>query len=132
MAGYCPDVDDIIWLDFLQPVANEQAGRRPALVLSPRVFNKLTGRCIACPITRRDRDWSFHVLIPDGCEISGVVSWCKPINYAAPHGNSADRNLYAKLRPAFLTKCEQDSNRCFRFNRAVELWPAFYLGGFGR
>jgi mRNA-degrading endonuclease toxin of MazEF toxin-antitoxin module len=37
------------------------------------VFNQLTGRCIACPITRRDRDWSFHVPIPDGCEISGVV-----------------------------------------------------------
>ena len=44
-----------------------------ALVLSPRIFNELTGRCIACPITRRDRDWSFHVPIPDGHEISGVV-----------------------------------------------------------
>ena len=73
MAAYCPNEGDIIWLDFLQPVANEQAGRRPALVLSPHVFNELTGRCIACPITRRDRDWSFHVSIPDGYEISGVV-----------------------------------------------------------
>jgi mRNA interferase MazF len=73
VAAYCPDVGDIIWLDFLQSVANEQAGRRPALVLSPRVFNELTGRCIACPITGRDRDWSFHVPIPDGHEISGVV-----------------------------------------------------------
>ena len=73
VAAYCPDVGDIIWLDFLQSVANEQAGRRPALVLSPRVFNELTGRCIACPITRRDRDWSFHVSIPDGDEISGDV-----------------------------------------------------------
>jgi mRNA interferase MazF len=70
---YCPDVGDLIWLDFLKPVANEQAGRRPALVLSPRPFNALTGRCIACPITRRDRDWAFHVPIPEGHEISGVV-----------------------------------------------------------
>ena len=68
-----PDAGDIIWLDFLQPVANEQAGRGPALVLSPRIFNELTGRCIACPITRGDRDWSFHVSIPDGHEITGVV-----------------------------------------------------------
>ena len=68
-----PDAGDIIWLDFLQPVANEQAGRRPALVLSPHIFNELTGRCIACPITRGDRDWSFHVSIPDGHEITGVV-----------------------------------------------------------
>jgi mRNA interferase MazF len=62
-----PDAGDIIWLDFLQPVANEQAGRRPALVLSPRIFNELN------PITRGDRDWSFHVSIPDGYEITGVV-----------------------------------------------------------
>ena len=73
MAAYCPDTGDIIWLDFLQSVANEQAGRRPALVLSPLVFNQLTGRCIACPITRWDRDWSFHVALPEGEEISGVV-----------------------------------------------------------
>ena len=52
VAAYCPDTGDIIWLDFLQSVANEQAGRRSALVLSPRAFNELTGRCIACPITR--------------------------------------------------------------------------------
>jgi mRNA interferase MazF len=71
--AYCPDTGDIIWLDFLQAIANEQAGRRPALVLSPLAFNELTGRCIACPITRRDRDWSFHVAIPDSIKISGVV-----------------------------------------------------------
>ena len=73
VAGYCPNSGDIIWLDFLQPVGNEQAGRRPALVLSPRAFNELTGRCIACTITSRDRDWSFHVAIPDGHEVRGVV-----------------------------------------------------------
>ncbi len=73
VAAYCPETGDIIWLDFLQSVANEQAGRRPALVLSPRAFNELTGRCMACPVTRRDRDWSFHVPIPEGNEISGVI-----------------------------------------------------------
>ena len=73
MAAYCPDVGDVIWLDFLQSVTNEQAGRRPALVLSPLAFNELTGRCIACPITRRDRNWSFQVALPDSDEISGVV-----------------------------------------------------------
>ena len=75
VAAYCPDVGDIIWFDFLQPVGNEQAGRRPALVLSPRAFNKLTGRCVACPITRRDRAWTFHVLIPDGQKVGGVVQF---------------------------------------------------------
>ena len=73
MAAYCPDCGDIIWLDFLLPVGNEQGGRRPALVLSPRRFNEMTGRCIACPITRRDREWSLQVALPDGHLISGVV-----------------------------------------------------------
>lgn len=73
MAAYCPEAGDIIWLDFLQAIANEQAGRRPALVLSPRLFNELTGRCVACPITRRGRDWSFHVATTDVDEVQGVV-----------------------------------------------------------
>jgi mRNA interferase MazF len=73
VTAYCPDAGDIISLNFLQSVANEQAGRRPSLVLSPRAFNQLTGRCMACPITRPDRDWSFHVAIPESDEISGVV-----------------------------------------------------------
>jgi mRNA interferase MazF len=73
VAAYCPDAGDIIWLDFMQPVANEANGRRPALVLSPHVFNELAGRCVVCPITRSDRDWSFHVPMPVGHEISGVV-----------------------------------------------------------
>jgi mRNA interferase MazF len=73
LAAFCPDDGDIVWLDFLQAVANEQAGRRPALVLSPRAFNQLTGRCIACPITRRDRDWSFHVAMTGTDDVQGAV-----------------------------------------------------------
>ena len=73
LVAYCPEAGDIIWLDFLQAIGNEQAGRRPALVLSPRAFNELTGRCVACPITRRDRDWSFHVAITGIDDVQGVV-----------------------------------------------------------
>jgi mRNA interferase MazF len=73
LTAYCPDVGDIIWLDFVQAIANEQAGRRPALVLSPRAFNELTGRCVACPITRRDRDWNFHVAITGLDDVQGVI-----------------------------------------------------------
>ena len=109
-----PDAGDIIWLDFLQPVANEPAGRRPALVLSPRIFNELTGRCIACPITRGDRDWSFHVSIPDGHEITGVVQ--------ADQLRSAS---WEQRGSRFICKApakyEQGSSRCSRFNRAAEL-----------
>jgi mRNA interferase MazF len=109
VAAYCPDTGDIIWLDFLQSVANEQAGRRPALVISPLAFNSLTGRCIACPITRRDLDWSFHVPLPDARR-SAALS--KPINCEAPRGSSADRvckapagvldEIRARLKPLLL------------------------------
>jgi mRNA interferase MazF len=73
VAGYCPAAGDIVWLDFPQPFGNEQGGRRPALVLSPRAFNELTGRCMVCPITRRDRDWSLQVALPESPEVTGVV-----------------------------------------------------------
>jgi mRNA interferase MazF len=73
VTAYCPDSGDVIWLDFLDPVGNEQGGRRPALVLSPRSFNQLTGRCMACPITSHDRDWALEVAIPKGYDIIGVV-----------------------------------------------------------
>jgi mRNA interferase MazF len=108
VAAYCPETGDIIWLDFMQAVANEQAGRRPALVLSPLAFNELTGRCIACPITRRDRDWSFHVAIPDNDEISGVVqtdqlrsaSWAqRGSRFICKAPTSVLDEVQARLRP---------------------------------
>lgn len=81
MAAYCPDAGDIIWLDFLQSVANEQAGRRPALVLSPRAFNELTGRCIA---------WEPPSPMPDDTHYSpwsalpGRMIWMPPISQLPP------------------------------------------------
>ena len=108
MAAYCPEVGDIIWLDFLQGIANEQAGRRPALVLSPRAFNELTGRCVACPITRRDRDWSFQVLIAGIDDIQGVVqadqlrsiSWAKRgSRFICTAPTTVLEEVRAKLKP---------------------------------
>jgi mRNA-degrading endonuclease toxin of MazEF toxin-antitoxin module len=91
LTAYGPDVGDIIWLDFLQSIANEQAGRRPALVLSPRVFNELTGQCVACPITRRDRGVS---MLPLPASTMSKASF-KPISCAACPGKSADHVLSA-------------------------------------
>jgi mRNA interferase MazF len=73
VTGYCPDVGDIIWVDFDPQKGREQAGRRPAIVLTPRSYNELTTLCMACPITSRSRGWRFEVAIPDGYPISGVV-----------------------------------------------------------
>ena len=49
--GYVPDRGDAIWLDFDPPAGREQAGRRPAIVLSPAAYNVKSGLAIICPVT---------------------------------------------------------------------------------
>ncbi len=66
----CPERGDIIWLDFDPQVGHEQAGRRPALVLSHRDYNVKTGLAIVCPMTTRvDKPWPFYVALDEGSAI---------------------------------------------------------------
>jgi mRNA interferase MazF len=68
-----PDVGDIAWVD-LDPVrGTEQAGRRPALVLSDKAYHEVSRRAMVCPITSKMRDWPFDVALPSGLHTSGVV-----------------------------------------------------------
>ncbi|MHB0978792.1 MAG: type II toxin-antitoxin system PemK/MazF family toxin [Thermoleophilia bacterium] len=73
MGAYVPRKGDFVALAFDPQSGHEQRGRRPALVISNDLFNKHTGLCIACPVTSTRRDYPFHVPIPDGHEVSGVV-----------------------------------------------------------
>jgi len=73
VAAYVPRKGDFVALSFDPQTGHEQRGRRPALVVSNDLFNKHTGLCIACPITNARRDYPFHVSLPDGCEVTGVV-----------------------------------------------------------
>lgn len=68
-----PRRGDIVWLDFSPQSGHEQAGRRPALVLSEDNYNFTTGLCIACPITGRAKGYPFEVQVPTGLPVSGVV-----------------------------------------------------------
>lgn len=70
--AYIPALGDIIWLNFDPQVGREQAGKRPALVLSPQSYNKLIGLAIVCPITKRVKGYPFEVQI-QGQRISGAV-----------------------------------------------------------
>ena len=72
-AGYVPEPGDFIFLDFQPQAGHEQAGRRPALVISPRIFNERTGFAIVCPVTNTVRGWPFEALIPPQASITGVV-----------------------------------------------------------
>src|SRR5690625_3066970 len=68
-----PDRGDIVYLDFNPQTGREQAGRRPAIVLSPKAFNERTGYASVCPISKTNRKWGFHVSLPDHLSIQGVI-----------------------------------------------------------
>jgi len=60
---YIPDRGDIVWLDFNPQLGHEQRGRRPALVISYRVYNEKIGLGIFCPITSKIKGYPFEVII---------------------------------------------------------------------
>jgi len=71
--AYTPNSGDIVWITFTPQAGHEQAGRRPALVLSPAAYNGKVGLAIFCPITSQIKGYPFEVLLPDGLIISGAV-----------------------------------------------------------
>lgn len=70
---YIPESGDLIWITFNPQTGHEQAGRRPALVLSPMTYNSKVGLAILCPVTTQIKGYPFEVRIPDGLRISGVI-----------------------------------------------------------
>lgn len=71
--AYIPNRGDIVWTDFDPQAGREQAGSRPAIVLSRQAFNVSSGLAICCPITGRKKGYPFEVPLPAGLEIYGVV-----------------------------------------------------------
>lgn len=70
---YVPDRGDVVWLRFSPRSGHEQAGRRPALVVSPKSYNGKVGLALVCPVTSRAKGYPFEVPLPDGLEVDGVV-----------------------------------------------------------
>jgi mRNA interferase MazF len=68
-----PDAGDFVWLTFDPQAGREQAGRRPALVLSSRIYNVKAGLALACPITSHSKGYPFEVPLPANAPIRGVV-----------------------------------------------------------
>ena len=62
MTAWVPDVGDIVWLQFDPQAGHEQAGHRPALVLSPLRYNEKRGMMICCPMTSRIKGYAFEVV----------------------------------------------------------------------
>jgi len=82
-----PDADDLIWTDFDPTKGREQAGRRPALVVSSAAFTRNTGLVMVCPISSRVRPFPTSVVLPTGLAVTGEIltSHIRSIDTLARH-----------------------------------------------
>lgn len=71
--SYVPDRGDAVWLLFDPQAGHEQAGRRPAVVLSPSAYNGKVGLAIVCPITSQVKGYPFEALLPTGLSVAGAI-----------------------------------------------------------
>ena len=91
--GYVPDAGEFIWLSFDPQAGHEQGGRRPALVLSPKTYNRRSGLALVRPVTNQSKDYPFEVAVPDGSGVTGVIlaDHVKSVDYKARRAIRAGR-----------------------------------------
>ena len=70
---YVPERGDVVWVSFNPQAGHEQAGRRPAVVLSPKMYNGKVGLAILCPITNQSKGYPFEVAVPQEADVTGVI-----------------------------------------------------------
>ncbi len=108
MAAYVPDAGDLVWLTFDPQAGREQAGRRPALVISPASYNRKSGLALLCPVTSRVKKYPFEVLLQPGLPVTGVVladqiksvDWSeRRAEFIAPTGRDFLEEVLRRLEP---------------------------------
>ncbi len=72
-AAYFPARGDLVWITLNPQAGHEQAGRRPAVVLSPSGYNAAVGLALFCPVTSRVKGYPWEVALPEGLPVSGVA-----------------------------------------------------------
>jgi mRNA interferase MazF len=70
--GYVPDQGDVVWVNFNPQKGREQKDKRPAIVVSPQIYNKKSSLVLVCPITSQEKGYPFEVIVR-GKKVSGVV-----------------------------------------------------------
>ena len=110
--NYLPDTGDLVWTDFDPTRGREQAGRRPALVVSSALFAANTGLAVVCPITSRVRPFPTSVVLPPGLPIAGEIltshirsidTMARPVRYAGARVPRATAQLVRAKLDAFIT-----------------------------
>lgn len=80
--GFVPEAGDIVWLEFNPQAGHEQAGHRPALVISPSSYNGRTGLMVCCPIASRIKGHPFEVqAVVDGVECAVLSDQVKSLDW---------------------------------------------------
>jgi mRNA interferase MazF len=99
--AYAPGRGDVVWLSLSPQAGHEQAGRRPALVLSPSDYNRRVGLAVLCPITSQAKGYPFEVRLPAGLAVGGVVlsDQVKSLNWRA-----RDAQLLCRVPSATITE----------------------------
>lgn len=78
---YVPDAGDIVWLNFDPQTGHEQAGHRPAVVLSPAIYNARTDLMICCPMTTQIKNYPFEVLIAGPLPSAALADQVKSLDW---------------------------------------------------
>jgi mRNA interferase MazF len=71
--AYIPRCGDVVWITLNPQAGHEEAGRRPAVVISPQSYNGKVGLAIICPVTSQIKGYPFEVLIPAGLPVAGAI-----------------------------------------------------------
>lgn len=83
MPSYVPDMGDIVWLHFDPQAGHEQAGHRPALVLTPARYNSVRGMMICCPMTTKIKGYPFEVVVSDEPPSAVLTDQVKSLDWRA-------------------------------------------------
>ena len=103
--SYVPQRGDIVWLNFTPQRGHEQRGKRPALVLSPKIYNEKTSLCLCLPITSKIKGYPFEVPLPKELGVEGVVlsDQVKSLDFVA-----REAQLICQAPKEILAKIEQN------------------------
>src|SRR5260370_11491480 len=97
MSRYVPDAGDIVWLSFDPQARREQAGHRPALVLSPAAYNGKTSLMLCCPMTTRIKGYPFEVQIAGPTPSAALADQIKSLDWRVRRASRKGRAAAAEL-----------------------------------
>lgn len=97
MSRYIPQSGDIVWLQFDPQAGHEQAGHRPALVVSPARYNQTRGMMLCCPMTSRIKGYPFEVVVSSDPPSAVLADQIKSLDWRASNAQFKEKAPAAVL-----------------------------------